>query len=148
MLYINKLYEIKKTKSFTNAEIAKLSNIPLATITRIFNGSTPNPTFETIAQIAIAMGVSLDELTGFASEVSSDVNFSVGSTLNTYADLLAEKDERIKEKDKVIEILTDMNKQSRTQLKRVLWFTVMFALLIAVILFVDITNGHFGYFRY
>ena len=64
MPYVEKLKMIKEDKNLTNMEIANLSNIPLATITRVFNGQTPNPTFETISRIAIGMGVSLDELCG------------------------------------------------------------------------------------
>ncbi len=147
-MVIKKLCDIKKEKNLTLSEISKLSNIPQATITKIFNGSTANPTFETIAQIAIAMGVSLDELTGITSEISAEVDFSVGSTLNTYSDLLKEKDERLREKDKFIELLSDMNKHHRTQIKRLLWFIGIFVLIVSVILLVDVTNGYFGYFRY
>lgn len=148
MIYINKLHEIKKSKGLTIADVSRLSNIPSATITKIFNGSTPNPTFETIAQIAIAMGVSLDELTGVTSELSSKVDFSVGSTLNTYSDLLKEKDERLKEKDAFIQHLETQLAQSRTQIQRLLWFIGGFVLLVTVVVIFDIANGHVGYFRY
>ena len=51
MPYVEKLKAIRDEKGLTNVEIAKISDTPLATITRVFNGSTPNPTFETISRI-------------------------------------------------------------------------------------------------
>ena len=64
MPYIEKLKMIKDEKKISLSDIAKVGDIPLATVTRVFNGQTPNPTFETIIKIAIGMGVSLDELAG------------------------------------------------------------------------------------
>ena len=38
MPYLERLLALKEDRDLTNAEIAKLSNIPLATVTRIFIG--------------------------------------------------------------------------------------------------------------
>lgn len=97
MPYVEKLKTIKEEKDLTNAEIAKLADIPLPTITRVFNGQTPNPTFETIVKIAIGMGVSLDELIGLKQPDEPPIASPIESTLNSYSELLKEKDERIKE---------------------------------------------------
>lgn len=97
MPYLSKLKTIKEEKDLSNAEIAKTSNVPLATVTRVFNGQTPNPTFETISAISTAMGVSLDELTGLKQPDASPIPSPIEATLNSYIELLKEKDDRIKE---------------------------------------------------
>ncbi|MBU4274785.1 helix-turn-helix domain-containing protein [Patescibacteria group bacterium] len=43
-------------------KLSKLASITLHTITKIESGSTPNPTIETMAKIAKALGVSIDDL--------------------------------------------------------------------------------------
>lgn len=148
MQYLEKLITLKEERNLTNAEIARLSNIPLATITRIFNGSTPNPTFETIAQIAIALGASIDELAGLKQADAPRLTSPVENTLNTYAELLQEKDARLREKDEMIATLREIGNQDRTQKKRLLWFIGIFMFFIVVVLIIDMFNGHIGYFRY
>lgn len=148
MPYIDRLKAIKDERDLTNQEIASLSGIPLATITRIFNGSTQNPTFETFAQIAIALGASLDEIAGLRQVEAPPVDAHIENTLLSYADLLKEKEERLKEKDEVIAMLQDRGEQDRKERRRVLWFCGLFVGLVLAFLFVDVLNGDFGYFRY
>ena len=95
MPYVEKLKMIKEEKELTNAEIAKLGNIPLPTVTRVFNGQTLNPTFETIVGIARGMGVSLDELSGFKQPDEPPLTVPIIETINSYSELLKEKDNRI-----------------------------------------------------
>lgn len=141
MQYLEKLKAFKEERDLTNAEIARLSNIPLATITRIFNGSTPNPTFETISQIAIALGASIDEIAGLKSHDPEPMTSPVETTLTSYAELLKEKDERIK----------DLKEEKEKMRKEKFMFGIALACVVAFVLTlltVDIMNGHFGYFRY
>ena len=97
MPYVEKLKVIRDEKKITNVEIAKISNIPLATVTRVFNGQTPNPTFETISRIALSLGISLDELIGLKEPNESPVAPPIETALNSYSELLQEKDIRINE---------------------------------------------------
>lgn len=139
MPYLEKLKKLKEEKGLTNNDIARLSDIPLPTITRIFNGQTPNPTFETFSHIAIALGASLDEITGLKHPDAPPISSSIEKTLDSYAELLKEKDDRIKE-------LKEEKEQERKE-KRVI--TIAFICFIAVVisvLVIDILNGHFGYF--
>lgn len=141
MPYLDRLKALKEERDLTNAEISKLSNIPLATITRIFNGSTPNPTFESFAQIAIALGASLDEIAGLKQPEAPPVDARIENTLVSYAELLREKDERIKD-------LKEEKEKMRKEKQR---FGIALACVVGFILLlltVDILNGHFGYFRY
>ena len=143
MPYVEKLKELKEARKMTNQEIANLSNLPLATITRVFNGKTPNPTFETFAHIAIAMGASLDEIAGLkvpADEVPA-VAAPIAATLDSYAELLKEKDDRIAE-------LKAEKEKERKEKHAVAIALCTFLALVIVILIVDVLNGNFGYFRY
>lgn len=141
MPYLEKLKAFKEEKDLSNADISKLSNIPLATITRIFNGSTPNPTFETFTQIAIALGVSLDEIAGLKEPDEPPIQSRIEKTLDSYSELLKEKDERIKElKDEI-----GKERKEKHMLQGVL---VVFVAFILIVLTVDIMHGHFGYFQY
>ena len=141
MPYLEKLKALKEEKDITNAEIARLSNIPLATITRIFNGSTPNPTFETFSHIAIALGVSLDEIAGIKQPDAPPVSAPIENTLNSYSELLKEKDDRIKE-------LKMEKEQERKEKLRITSAFLIVVAFIVLILTVDIFNGHIGYVRH
>ena len=141
MQYIDKIKAVKEERDITNAEIAKLSNLPLPTITRIFNGSTPNPTFETLAQIAIALGMSLDEIAGLKTSNAPPIAAPIATALDSYAELLKEKDERIKE-------LKDEKEKERKEKHKLAFAFFCFVGVVLIILVVDILNGHFGYFRY
>lgn len=134
MPYVEKLKMIKEEKDITNVEIANLSNIPLATVTRIFNGHTPNPTFETISQIAIALGASLDEIIGLKQPEETPVSSPIETTLNSYIELLKIKD--------------DIIKRERREKYWTLGALVVFVAFILTVLTIDILNGHFGYFTY
>ena len=141
MPYVEKLKMIKEEKGLSNADISRIGDIPLPTVTRVFNGQTPNPTFETITRIAIAMGVSLDELAGLKQPNETSIASPIETTLNSYSQLLSEKDDRIKE-------LKDERDYERKARYKMTCAFVVFALIVLLILAVDIFNGHFGYFRH
>ena len=148
MPYLERLKALKEEKKMSCGEIARLSNIPVATITRIFNGSTPNPTFETFTQIAIALGASLDEIAGLKHPESPAVDAHIENTLNSYAELLREKDIRISEKDESIRLLDrELQEERKRKTKLAIALTGLIAILI-VIAFIDMLNGSIGFFRY
>jgi transcriptional regulator with XRE-family HTH domain len=141
MPYVDKLKMIKEEKDITNAEISNLSNIPLPTNTRVFNGQTPNPTFETISRIAIALGVSLDELVGLKQHDETTISSPIETTINSYSELLKEKDDRIKE-------LKEDKRVIRNEKYKLIGLLVGIITAILILFGVDIFNGHFGYFKY
>ena len=141
MPYVEKLKMIKKEKGLSNVEIAKISEIPLATVTRVFNGQTPNPTFETISRISIAMGTSLDEIVGLKQPEAAPISSPIETTLNSYSELLKEKDDRIKE----LKEEKEKARKDKYMLVAALMGVITFLL---VLLTVDMMNGHFGYFTY
>lgn len=141
MPYLEKLKALKEDKDLTNSEIAKLSNLPLATVTRIFNGSTPNPTFETFTQIAIALGVSLDEIAGLKEPDEPPIPSRIGMTLDSYAELLKEKDDRIDE-------LKEEIKRERKEKHNITGVLALFVTFVLVLLTIEILRNHFGHFGY
>lgn len=144
MPYLEKLKALKEERGLSNADIAKLCDTPLATITRVFNGQTANPTFETFAQIAVAMGVSLDEIAGLKMPETPMVE----TTTSSYLELIKEKDARLKEKDEMIAMLKERSLQDRSERKRLLWFICFFVCIIVLVLVFDMLNGLIGYIRY
>ena len=139
MPYLEKLKALKEDKDLTNTEIAKLSNLPLATITRIFNGSTPNPTFETFTQIAIALGASLDEIAGLKEPDEPPIPSRIEMTLDSYSELLKDKDDRIKELKEEIEI-------ERKEKHRITGVLALFITFVLMLLTIEVLKNHFGHF--
>ena len=140
MPYVEKLKVIRDEKKITNVDISKISNIPLATVTRVFNGQTPNPTFETISRIALALGMSLDELIGLKEPNESPITPPIETALNSYSELLQEKDERIKE-------LKEEKERERKDRHRMTCVLICVVGLLMALLAFDLINGQVGYFR-
>ena len=142
MEILQHLKNLKDKKGYSNAKIAELSNIPLATVNRVYSGDTPNPTFETVARITIALGGSLDVIAGIKSSTDEPALTSpVVQTIESYSELLKEKDERIKEKNETINSL----KQEKRHLSI---FVAASAVVLVAFLIFDAFNGHLGFFRY
>lgn len=59
---IDRLKVMKEKSGMTYQDIAKASNIPESTVTRIFSGKTLNPTITTVEAIVSAMGGDLSDL--------------------------------------------------------------------------------------
>ena len=134
MPYLEKLKVIKEEKKLTNAEIAQVCDVPLATVTRIFSERTPNPSFETLTKIAIGMGLSLDELVGFKQPDAPPIPSPIEHTINSYVQLLTEKDKRIKE--------------LKNEKLTCIIILLVFVTALLVLLSIDMLNGHFGHFQY
>ena len=56
--------ELKDQRKLTNQQLSDLSGVPVGTINRIMAGQTDNPSFQTVCDMVMAMGGSLDELAG------------------------------------------------------------------------------------
>ncbi len=138
-----KLKALKEKSKLTNQQIADLSGIPLSTVNRIISGDTPNPQFQTIADLVKAMGGSLDEFCEIPNHTASpaEIPKPTHELIQLYREIIADKNILINEKEKLI---NEKNKDAKIAI-------FMFCgLLIVIIIFllVDIFNGHFGYFRY
>lgn len=141
MQYLEKLQALKEQRKLTYNEIAQLSNIPETTVTRILNGRTQNPTLDNVIPIAIALGVSLDEVFGLSQPKEENFATPVATTLDSYAELLKEKDERIKD-------LKEEHEKMRKEKQRYGFALACVVAFVMLLLTIDILNGNFGYFRY
>ena len=166
MPYGEKLKTIKKEKKLTNAEIHKVCNVPLATVTRVFEEGSQGGNFETYVSLARGLGFSLDELAGLKQPNESPLTSPIIETFNSYAEILKEKDERINElkeqneklqaafnelkssSDKTIDLLENEKKEIRHEKRKITSALIGLVLILVVGLLIDLFNGHIGNFRY
>ena len=148
MEYLEYLKALKEKSSLTYADISEISDVPLTTVTRIFSGATPNPTFDTVTRITVALGGSLDLIAGIESNDDRTTSTVVEKTILSYVELLKEKDERIKEKNENLESLKAEKLAERQEKHKLAIFTAVFVGFVLFVLIFDMLNGHFGYFRY
>ena len=144
MDYLSQLQTLKEDKGLTSADIAKLSGVPEQTVKRIFNGTTPDPRFDTIAKITIALGGSLDIISGLRPETDFKPSTPVRKALSVSADLIGEKDVRI------AELKEELKRERRAKtiiLCCAAAFSVLFVSLLTFLIF-DILNGNVGFIRY
>ena len=93
-MILAKLAEIMEAKGWTNQKLADESGVPLSSITRIRNGQTDNPSIQHVIDLATALGVSVEELTGIKQveqKYSPDDNL-----IQLYKDMIRTKDKYIK----------------------------------------------------
>ena len=150
MPYGEKLKLIKKDRGLTNSAIHKMCNVPLATVTRLFDEKNLSGNFETFVAIAKGLNISLDELAGL-----KPVSASVEETHRTYSEqlakkdiLLAEKDNVIANQDKIIKSLSDAYHNEHRGKNRLTWVLSIIAIIVLIILGVDVLNGHILHIRY
>ena len=124
------LTQLKAKSGLSWAQIEQRSGVPIQTIQRIFNGSTPNPGFETVLSIISAMGGNLGDIGQNPDVAQPSPAPSYDPVTNSVALLQAQ--------------IADL-KRTRLILE------VVVGVVISVILFVlilDVTNGGIGYIRY
>lgn len=166
MPYGEKLKSIKKDKNLTNAEIQKICNVPLATVTRVFDEESRGGNFETYVSLARGLGFSLDELAGLKQPNEQPLASPIIETFNSYSEILKEKDERIqelKEQNAKLQTAFDEYKKSANQTvdllekekshirheKRKITSALLALVFVLVVgLLIDLFNGDIGKFRY
>ena len=138
MDYLSQLQTLKEDKGLTSADIAKLSGVPEQTVKRIFNGTTPDPRFDTIAKITISLGGSLDIISGLRPETDFKPSSPVKKALSASADLIGEKEAHILE-------LKDALKRERRAKNIILCVAAAFIgvmLLLLMFLVFDVLHGN------
>ena len=71
----------------TNQELADKSGIPMATVSRIVAGQTENPNVQTLAALAVALEMSMDEAVGLV--VQSDRPVQESPTVAAYQNMFS-----------------------------------------------------------
>lgn len=66
-----KLNELKRSKNYTAAEIAKRTGLPKSTIDKIFGGFNKNPTLDSMKRIAEVLDCGIDDFLVYENEPSS-----------------------------------------------------------------------------
>ena len=173
MPYGEKLKTIKKEKNLTNAEIHKVCNVPLATVTRVFDEGSQGGNFETYVSFARGLGFSLDELAGLKQPDEQPLASPIIETFNSYSEILKEKDERIQElkeqngklqasfnefkesSNKTINLLEKEKDDVRHEKRKITSALICVVLILLGLAFVlvsglliDLLNGHIGNFKY
>ncbi len=166
MPYGKKLKTIKKDKKLTNAEIHKICDVPLATVTRMFDEDSQGGNFETYVSLARGLGFSLDELAGLKQPNEQPFASPIIETFNSYSEILKEKDERIQElkeqneklqaafnelklsSDKTIGLLEGEKKDIRHEKRKITSALLCLVFVLVAGLLIDLFNGHIGNFRY
>jgi transcriptional regulator with XRE-family HTH domain len=54
--------KLRKKKGLSQDRLAKMADVTLATLVKLESGANDNPTIKTLAKIAKALGVKVDEL--------------------------------------------------------------------------------------
>ena len=124
-MILAKLAEIMEAKGWTNQKLADESGVPLSSITRIRNGQTDNPSIQHVIDMANALGVSVEELTG-----------------------IKQVEQKYSPDDNLIQLYKDM---IRTKDKYIKWLAIALISILVVLvglLCVDLMIHDIGYFRY
>lgn len=136
------LSQMKKNAGLTNREIAEISGIPEATVTKVMNGDTSSPNLITVGGIVKALGGSMDEIMGLSTGSEEEKE---SETIRAYQLLLESKQQEINRLEE------HYNKEYLRMKKDRNIFLVLFICILAVfilILFYDLLNGNVGYIRY
>ena len=158
MPYGEKLKMIKTERRLTNAAISQICDVPLATVTRLFDEKSLSGNFETFVSIAKGLNISLDELAGLKppsntsnSELLADKDRKIERLLEDNQ-LLLDDNKRLREDNTTLredsKSLREDNKTLRREKIKVIGVLVFLLIAIATWLIVDLVNGHFGAFRY
>ena len=148
MPYGEKLKSIKNERHLTNAEIHKICDVPLATVTRLFDEKNLSGNFETFVSIARGLGISLDELAGLKQQDEAPLPSPIVETINSYSELLKEKDERIAELKEQNAALEKEKQAVRREKHRLASVLIGLVGVLVVGLLIYLLNGHIGHFRY
>ena len=128
-----KLIALKTARNLSNQQISELSGVPLSTVTRILSGQTENPNIQTIADIVGALDGSMDDILGLRSPAQKEPQ-SHTELIELYKDIIHNRDEVIRGKDKIIKIMGGL--------------LIGFVIILLIVLTIDLLNGGLGFMRY
>lgn len=133
----DKLSEAKKRRGLTNQQLADLSGVPVTTVNRILAGTTENPGWQTVLDMATALEVPLAELVD--SPTADGEEPAKQTETATPAVPLSQ--------NPIYMMALQMVERERKE-KRVLFLCFLVMVLFVVVLFsVDLLNPNVGWFR-
>ena len=108
---IDLIKEAMRDKGITIDQLVELSAVPKTTVMRILRGETENPGVQTVADIAMALGLSLNDIMGLECEDDHGQHVQVIHHANNakvelmYKTMIHERDQRIKKLSIAVTIL-------------------------------------------
>lgn len=134
--YIKTLME---RENVTQAELARLTDIPQGTLSRILNGTTDCPTFANVTAIVKALHGSLDVMAGIVDEPNEKPVTMTEREL--YEKLIADKERQLRSVNGMLE-------QKQQWMRRLWRLLIVMIVIIGIILIADICIGSVGFIRY
>lgn len=134
--YIKTLME---RENVTQAELARLTDIPQGTLSRILNGATDCPTFANVTAIVKALHGSLDVMAGIVDEPNDKPVTMTEREL--YEKLIADKERQLRSVNGILE-------QKQQWLRKMWRALIVMIIIIGIILIVDASIGSVGFVRY
>lgn len=134
--YIKTLME---RENVTQAELARLTDIPQATLSRILNGTTDCPTFANVMAIVKALHGSLDVMAGIVDEPNEKPVTMTEREL--YEKLIADKERQLRSLNGILE-------QKQQWMRRLWRLLIVMIVIIGAILIIDASIGSVGFVRY
>lgn len=129
---------LKSKENLSWSELSKMSDLPEATIRKIFSGETADPRFETVAKLVLAMGGSIDEMLGNAPETAESESTPLAMMREIYESRIAE-----------IKKSSQAHIESLKRDKRYLGIVcAVLGIFIIGWLIIDLSLGSVGWFRY
>lgn len=135
---IDRLKVLKVKCGKTNQQIAKDSNVPESTVTRIFSGKTTNPTISTVLAMTKAMGGSVIDL--FDDTVKVDVVSEAPQVV------VPQVDERLY--SEIIGVYKDLIKTKDKWIKALFVVAVSLGIFLLAVVLIDVLNGGIGFVRH
>ena len=133
--YIKTLME---RENITQAELARLTDIPQGTLSRILNGTTDCPTFANVTAIVKALHGSLDVMAGIVDEPNDKMMMT---ERELYEKLIADKERQLRSINGILE--------QKQQWMRKLWrLLIVMIAVVGVMLVLDVSIGSVGFVRY
>lgn len=122
------LQEMKKQSGMSNKEIAEKSGVSLVTVNRIMSGQTDVPNYQTVCDLVMAMGGSLDELAGIEKPAMKHE-----TSAEVYLAIIKDKDRIIAGKDQWV--------------KRLFIISLALVVVLVGLLIFDYTHPMLGYIQ-
>lgn len=135
---IDYLNELKEKLSITNDQLAQMSGVPESTVSRILNGTTDNPNFQTIVDIVRTLKGSIDVMEDLCHTAES-------APKETESKKAAEKEEAQKARAEIFHAAIAVKNS---------WIRFLVGLLVCVLSFVlimiayDLLHPNKGWIQY
>lgn len=136
----------KKEIGMTSQQLSDASGVPKSTIDRILRGDTPNPSLQTVLDLAAAVGYSLSNHPEQpeAAPLANVKDPMVSHLISVYENRGRAYEERIK---RITAHFNMLLAEKNRWLKFSLTLNLIFVLFFAIVILVDVTNTDIGWVR-